>query len=391
MSNRTPLLVGIVVVALLVVVALFKSFFVVRVDRFAIVTEFGNPVAEIDEPGFYFRVPFVQEVKYLDKRVRGWDDIGYDTKTADNRQIDYTVFARWRISNALQFYKAVGEEKRAHATMDSIVTDRIQTAVHRRKLAEIVRETGRQFGPPVSVDLRSIYDTYRECNPAVNREFKEALDATDIEALQPKREVEKITTKRSEVVGEILKESNARLVEFGIEIKDLQFKYVNYSPKVHADIIKKIQADRENDISSYIEVGRQCVGYISRFTDSERGQIIGDGQQRVRGIDGEAVAQAIDIKAKAFGQESDFYRFMRLLELYEQSFARETRLVLSSQSPLLKGLQDASALGLGAMPPPPAPPAKGATDAKALPPTPPPPAPPAPATGPEPTPPTEVQ
>ena len=370
MSNRTPLLVTVVVAGLLILVALFKSFFVVRVDRFAIVTEFGNPVAEIVEPGFYFRVPFVQEVMYLDKRVRGWDDIGYDTKTSDNRQIDYTVFARWRISNALQFYKAVGEEKRAHATMDSIVTDRIQTEVHRRKLAEIVRGTGRQFAAPVSVDLRSIFDTYKECNPDVNPEFRKTLAATGVQALQPKRDEEAVTAKRSVVVAEILKESNARLEEFGIEIKDLQFKYVNYSPKVHGDIIKKIQADRQNDISSYIEVGRQCVGYINRITDSERGQILGDGQKRVREIDGEAVAQAIDIKAKAFGEESDFYRFMKLLELYEQSFARETRLVLSSQSPLLKGMQDAAALGLNAAAAPPAPPAKPPANVKPAPPPP---------------------
>ncbi len=331
-----------VAIVLLGVLA-YKSLFVVRIDQYAIVTNFGEPVAVHAEPGLFARVPFVQEVRYFDKRIQAWDDIAKDTKTLDSRQIDYTVFARWRIADPLNFYKSVGSERQAHATMDSVVTDRIQKAIRSRKLVSLVRGSERNFEARAAVDLRSIFDTYPECNPDVNPEFRKALaaDVTLGEAARKLRASEPSEAMRATVVKEILEDANVRLrEEFGIEIADLHFKYLNYSQKVHDDIIKQIEADRSFDISSYIEVGKKCVGYINRITDAERGQILGEGERRVRELDGKATADAIDIKAKAFGQDMEFYRFLRMLELYRDAFAKDTRLVLSGDHPVLALLRD---------------------------------------------------
>ncbi|MFT5433835.1 MAG: membrane protease subunit HflC, partial [Myxococcota bacterium] len=95
-SNMIAVIAALVVVTLVVA---FQSFFVVRVDRFAIVTQFGKPVRVLEEPGLYFKTPLIQDVTFLDKRVRGWDDQAADTKTLDSRQIDYTVYGRWRITD----------------------------------------------------------------------------------------------------------------------------------------------------------------------------------------------------------------------------------------------------------------------------------------------------
>lgn len=343
-ANRGPLLVGIAVAVVLAIVAASKSVFVVRVDQYAIVTEFGKPVKEIHDPGLYFMLPFVQDARYLDRRIRGWDDQQFDTKTKDGRQIDYVAYARWQIAEgqALTYYMAVGTDEKAHGAMDTIVTGRIQTKIRSSQLASVVRESGRIFQERDAVDLRSIFDVYRECNPEVNLEFRKTLatDTADLVKRTAKADGSEAAM-RSVLVQEILEQANKELVpKYGIVLRDLHFKYLNYSEQVHGDIIAQIQADRLDDISSYLEVGENCVGYIQRLTDAERGEILGSGEERVREIDGEAQAKAIEIKSNAFGQAPDFYQFLKNLELFRASLDNKTRMVLSTNNPLLQLMTD---------------------------------------------------
>jgi HflC protein len=238
--------------------------------------------------------------------------------------------------------------------MDSIVTDRIQKELRSRKLSEIVRETGRNFGARASVDLRNIFDVYEECNPEVNPEFKKALSAdtlklapsdTDGTASSPSDG----GAMRSAIVNAMVSASNEQLApEYGIEIVDMHFKYLNYSHQVHEQIIKQIEADRKDDISSYLEVGQKCVGYINRIADAERGTILGEGERRVRELDGEAVARAIQIKAEAFQKDPEFFQFLKDLEIVGNVMNDRSKLVLSTQNPLLGLLQRGPGLPPGA-------------------------------------------
>jgi len=341
-NQQSTIIVTTLVIFILGIALLTRSFFVVRTDQFSIVTEFGDPIRTIEAPGLNFLIPFVQEVHYLDKRVRGWDDTARDTKTGETHPIDYTVFARWRINKPLIFYKAVGNPKRAHAAMDSIVTDEIQEAVRSRKVASIVRETGRAFQARNAVNLRSIFKEYKVCDPELNPEFQSDVGGKDgVDSLASTQDNDPdAQAMRSQVVQNILKGSNKRLDEFGIVIEDLHFKYLNYSAQVHGVIIRKIQADRQKDIASYLELGKQCVGYIKGLTDNERGQILAEAERKVREIDGDATAQAIKIKSKAFGKNPAFFQFLKTLELYERTLEKNTRLVLSMDSPLLHLMKD---------------------------------------------------
>ncbi len=140
----------IVVVSIVLFVAAWKSFYVVRPDQFVVVTQFGEPIDEKREPGFNLLIPFVQDARFLDSRVRGWDDITKNTNTAELKPIDVTAFARWQVDptpgGATKFYTAVGTARGAHANMDSIVTKRIQAAIREHRLASVVRDKGRNFG-----------------------------------------------------------------------------------------------------------------------------------------------------------------------------------------------------------------------------------------------------
>jgi membrane protease subunit HflC len=340
----------VIVFVLLAILTVAKSYYIVRPDQFVVVTKFGEPIDEKRDPGLYFLIPYVQEARYLDSRVRGWDDIGKETKTAELNPIDFVVFARWRIDSTEQgptrYYKAVGTDKRAHASMDSIVTARIQASVREHKLASIVRDTGRNFEARAALDLSNLFEDYDECKPERSPEIKRMLREYDTK-LKSSGTVTNVDAKalRTTIVTSILENANATLVEqFGIQILDLHFKYLNYSPQVHHKIIEKISADRGKDIASYTKVGKTCTGIIDRTKEQQTGEIIGSRDRTVRLLEGQAVAKAIMIKAHAFNKSPEFFQFIKTLELYEHGLTQRTDLILSADSPLLNLMTDAQIL-----------------------------------------------
>ena len=338
-----------VLVALVALTAAWKSFYIVRPDQFVVVTQFGDPIDEIREPGIYFLVPFAQDTRYLDSRVRGWDDITRNTNTAELKPIDFTAFARWRVDQSAggptHFYTAVGNDQRAQSSMDSIVTKRIQAAVREHRLGSIVRDKGRSFAARATADLKSLFVDYPECQPAANPEIRTMLEEYEqISALQGASSGTKgEKALRSEIVTEILETSNTVLrKDFGIEILDLHFKYLNYSPQVHGEITTKITKDRGRDIARYNKLGDTCIGTIKQVKEQQLGAIVGERDRRIRELRGEAVAEAIRIKAEAFNQDPEFFRFLKMLELYEDALSQNTRFVLSASNPLLALMQDPS-------------------------------------------------
>jgi len=335
--------------ALVSLVALWNSFYIVRPDQFVVVTQFGDPIDEKRDSGVYFLVPFVQDARYLDSRVRGWDDIARNTNTAELKPIDFTAFARWRIdpsaSGPTRFYTAVRDDQRAQRSMDSVVTKRIQAAIRENRLASIVRDKGRSFAARAASDLKFLFVDYPECQPSTNQEIKEMLDEYDAIAVLSigATGTEDARALRSEIVANILQTSNEVLQkEFGIEILDLHFKYLNYSPQVHAEITSKITKDRERDIARYNKLGSTCTGTIKQVKEQQIGAIVGEQDRRVRELQGDAIAQSIAIKAEAFNSNPGFFRFLKMLELYEDSLTDNTSFILSADNPLLGLMRDPS-------------------------------------------------
>ncbi len=337
------------VLAVVAFILLWNSFYIVRPDQFVVVTQFGDPIDEKRDAGIFFLVPFVQDTRYLDSRVRGWDDIARNTNTAELKPIDFTAFARWRIDPSLggptRFYTAVRDDQRAHRSMDSVVTKRIQAAIRENRLASIVRDKGRSFAARAASDLKFLFVDYPECQPATNLEIREMLDEYDAIAVLSigATGTEDARALRSEIVANILQTTNEVLQkEFGIEILDLHFKYLNYSPQVHAEITSKITKDRERDIARYNKLGSTCSGTIKQVKEQQIGAIVGEQDRRVRELQGEAIAQAISIKAEAFNSNPGFFRFLKMLELYEDSLTENTSFVFSADNPLLGLMRDPS-------------------------------------------------
>jgi membrane protease subunit HflC len=328
-------------------VAAWMTVYVVRPDQFVVVTKFGEPIAEKLEPGLYFLVPILEDARFLDRRVRGWDDVARNTNTAELKPIDFTVFARWQIDPSeggpTRFYTAVGTDQRAQANMNSVVTKRIQAAIRDHRLASIVRDKGRRFSARAASDLKFLFVDYPECQPETNDEIRSMLEEYDrtASAAIGATGTEDAKALRSELVKSILASSNEILIkDFGIEILDLHFKYLNYSPQVHAEITNKITKDRGRDIARYNKLGNTCTGTIKRVKEQVLGTIVGEQDRLVRELQGEGVAEAIAIKAEAFNSNPEFFRFLKILELYEDSLGERTRFVLSADNPLLGLMRD---------------------------------------------------
>lgn len=346
MSGR---LLTVVALALVAFVIAWMSVYIVRPDQIVVVTAFGDPIQERSEPGLYFLIPILEDARYLDSRVRGWDDVARNTNTSELKPIDFTVFARWQIDPSpggpTLFYTAVGTDRRAEANMDSVVTKRIQAAIRAHRLASIVRDKGRQFAGRAASDLKFLFVDYPECQPHINPEIKSMLDEYDEIAARVVGATGTADAKalRSEIVANILSSSNEILrKEFGMEILDLHFKYLNYSKQVHAEITNKITKDRGRDIARYNKLGDTCTGTIKRVKEQVLGEVIGERDRRVRELHGEGIAESIAIKAEAFNSNPGFFRFLKMLELYEDSLTQNTRFILSADNPLLNLMQDPS-------------------------------------------------
>ncbi len=210
-------------VALVLLIGTTNSLYVVRVDQFAIVLEFGKPVRVVDEPGLYARIPFIQDVQMLDKRIIAWDDQAQEVLTADKKRIYISSFARWRIGDPLMFYTAVRDETVAQMNLDKIIGEDVREVVSKHILDALVRDTNRKL-------------TYTEVNKGTERTEAE----TDTKG------------GRSIIVKAIRERSIQELGDtFGIELIDVNIKQLNYTERAQEATIRQMIHEREKVAARY--------------------------------------------------------------------------------------------------------------------------------------------
>jgi len=204
-----------------------------------------------------------------------------------------------------------------------------------------VRDRGRDYEARASLNLLQLVADYEECRPEKDPAIKNIIQVEQEQANRLKAPTSEAEAQRAEIVERIRLAANQKLGdEFGIKIEDLHFKYLNYSRQVHAKMIDAIKQDRKRDIEQYKKIGNACTGTIQAARETEKGKLLGEKDREVRRLIGEANAKAIALKAQAFNQDPDFFRFLRTLEVYQKSLKSGTKLILSSDSPLLALMKD---------------------------------------------------
>jgi len=309
------------IIALLLLLTVSGAFFIVQETEQVIITQFGKPIgAPINEAGLHFKVPFIQDVHTIDKRVLQWDGPVAEMPTKDKLYIVVDTFARWRISDPMQFFLRLNDLRRAQSRLDDILGSETRNTVARHELVEMIRTTK---------DRKAAID-----------DTLAAGGGTTSGGLPP------IQFGRVALEKEITEEARGKLAEFGIELLDVRFKRINYNPAVSAKIYMRMMSERQQIAERFRSEGQGEAAKILGNKERDLKEIDSKAYREVQTVEGKADAEATAIYAKAFNQSPearDLYQFQRTLDTYKTSFQGETTLILSTQSSFLRFLKGPTA------------------------------------------------
>jgi modulator of FtsH protease HflC len=303
---KTGIAAAVVVLLALAAVVLYSSAFVVEEGKQVIVTQFGRPVNEVQEAGLHFKVPFIQEAFYLEKRLLPWDGAPESMQTKDKKRIDIDVWARWRISKPMAFFVKVRNEEGGQKILDDLVDSMVRDVVARHNLIDVVRKSNDKL----------IYET-------------EELERTEADQVQGEG--------RDDVEKEIL--SGVDLAEYGMQLVKVRIKRVNYVASVRETVYKRMISERSRIAKLYDSEAVEEQNRILGQTQKELDNIEGEMEQKSAEIRGAADAQVIQLTAAAYGRSPEFYEFLERLEVLKKTLDGTTRLILSTDSDLLQMLK----------------------------------------------------
>lgn len=312
-----------VILALLAVMVFisFSSAYTVSEVEQVIITQFGKPVGEpVTDAGLKFKIPFIQEVNPIDKRVLEWDGPPSDMPTKDKLYISVDLFARWRIIDPLQYFLRLRDERSAQSRLDDILGSETRNAVAKHELIEIIR-------------------TSKDRLPLRDELLTEAEKDLNMGTLVP------IQKGRKLVELEIYTAAAEKVRVFGIELLDIRFKRINYNESVRPKIYDRMISERRQIAERFLSEGNGEAARIRGNRVRDLNKIQSEAYREVEEIRGKADAKASEIYAKAYNQNAtavSFYEFTRTMQVYKSIVADDTTLVLSTESDLfkfLKGMQ----------------------------------------------------
>ena len=251
----------------------------------ALVLQLGEPVRTVREPGLHFKLPFIQNVEYFDKRILDYDAAPKELLTRDKQQLVVDNYTRWRIVDSLQFYRAVLNEGGAQSRLDDIVYSNLRENFGRQTLNEIV------------------------------------------------------SAKRAELMEEITKKSDASARQYGIEVVDVRIKRADLPEKNEQNVFSRMRTERERLAKKFRAEGDEESRKIRSQSDKQVQVLTAEAQKQADILRGRGDAEAVRIFAEAYGRDEEFYEFVRTLDAYRRSLPDSTTVVLSPDSPFFQLLK----------------------------------------------------
>ena len=276
------------VVVALILAAVSGSLFTVNQTQQALVLQFGEPKRTIQEPGLAFKLPFIQDVTYYEKRVLSL--IPQDAEEvilADQKRLQVDAYARYRIEDPLLFYQTVRNERGARGRLEAIIDSSVRRALGRETLASI------------------------------------------------------LTGQRNDITRSIGEEVNASVASLGIKIIDVRLRRADYPTATSQNIFNRMKSEREREAKEFRATGEEEAQKIRADAEKTRTVILSEAQRESQEIRGAGDSQAIQIYADSFGQDADFFAFYRSMEAYRKSMNNNgTSLVLSPDSSFFRFFKD---------------------------------------------------
>ena len=267
----------------LIAVVVFQSLFIVQEISQAIVLQFGDPKKIVTKAGLNFKLPFIQNVVFLDKRILNLDNDPEEVIAADQKRLIVDAIARFKIVDPLKFYISVGNERVARSRLATIINSRIRNVLGQQELQTLLSED---------------------------------------------------RTKQMALIQEGV---NNEAENFGIKINDVRIKRADL-PQANSDaIFRRMQTEREREAKEFRARGAEMAVTITSTADKEVTVILADAQKKSEIMKGEGDGKRNNIFAGAFGQDPEFFAFYRAMQAYEKALiGGETSLILSPDSEFFK-------------------------------------------------------
>lgn len=269
--------------------ATYSAAFIVHQNETAIVTRFGEPKRVIDEPGLNWKMPVIDLVELFDKRILDLDTSEQEVTTRGQERLIVDAFTRYRIVNALEFYKNVRNERRVKQVMGPLIESEIRRVLGTANLLDIVKD---------------------------------------------KREI---------LMKQIAQQVNAEGKDYGIQVVDVRIKRADLHQSNLKNVFDRMKADRVRAATELRAQGKADANRIQADADRQVTIIKGEATKQSDLIRGEGEGERNRIFAEAFNRDREFFSFYRSMQAYEQSMkAGDTRMLLSPDSDFFRFFQNPS-------------------------------------------------
>ena len=266
--------------SLAVLFGLLSSFFTVDQTQQALILQFGEPKRLVKEPGLNFKVPFIQEVTYFDKRVLSL--VSKDSEEvilADQKRLEVDTYSRFRIIDPLLFYQTVRNEFGARQRLESIIDSSVRRVFGKFELTAILSDA------------------------------------------------------RTKIVEDISGEVNSTIKKLGMEIIDVRIRRADYPEATVQNIFNRMKTEREQEAKEFRAEGAEEAQKIRADAEKQKVVLVAESKRKAEALRGDGDAQAIKIYSDSFGQDENFFKFYRSMLAYENTFSDDgTTMLLSPDS-----------------------------------------------------------
>ena len=296
---------ALIFVILVATTIVWDGFFILPEGQQAIVTQLGAPVGNaVTDAGPHLKLPVIQKVRYLEKRILIWDGKPNQVPTRDKTFIFLDTTARWRITDALLFMQSVRDYAGAQAALDDIIDSAVRDIVNQNDLVEIIRSS----------------------------DWDESTVGDDEDGKGS------VTQGRDKISDLIFVNAGKITPKYGIELVDVMFKRVNYIESVRLRVYDRMISERQRIAAEKRSMGEGQKAEILGKLDRELKTIISEAQRKADEIKGLADAKAARIYAEAYSKDPEFYAFTESLKSYENTVKGNTKIILSSDNEYYKYL-----------------------------------------------------
>jgi membrane protease subunit HflC len=275
------------VLAVIAAIVGYSSLFTVYQTRLALVVRLGQPVKIVTEPGLNFKVPFVDSVIYVDKRILDLENAAAEVIASDQKRLVVDAFARYRINNALLFYQSVGTVDAVNSRLSTLLNAALRRVLGEATLTHVVRDD------------------------------------------------------RSALMARVREQVDREAAAFGITVVDVRIRRADLPAENSQAVYDRMKSERKREATEFRAQGSQRAQEIRARADRDVTVIVAEAQSKGDTMRGEGEAERNRIFAEAFGKDPDFFAFYRSMQAYESGLRHnDTRMVLKPDSDFFRYFAD---------------------------------------------------